>query len=294
METTTMNKVYKVFPGGKFKVLTFSYDDGKIEDRRLVKLFNKFNLKAAFNLNTGIIDPAIRIPQEEWPELYKGHDIAVHTFTHPTMIRLNNYNALREILDDKDNLEKIFKRPIYGLAYPNGSYDNRIVDIAKSVGIKYARVTNDKYAATKAAEAYAANAEGPMLLGDENGFSMPEDYMRWVPTCHHNHNLVDFGKKFMALTKKQYLYMMYVWGHSFEFERNNNWEIIEEFCEMIANRDDIWYATNSDIVEYNELFDRLEFFADNEYVHNPSVKSVWLSVNNSTIVEVKGGETVKL
>lgn len=157
-----MNKVYKVFPGGKFKVLTFSYDDGKIEDRRLVKLFNKFNLKATFNLNTGIIDPAIRIPQEEWPELYKGHDIAVHTFTHPTMIRLNNYNALREILDDKDNLEKIFKRPIYGLAYPNGSYDNRIVDIAKSVGIKYARVTNDKYAATKAAEAYAANADGPM------------------------------------------------------------------------------------------------------------------------------------
>ena len=53
-------------------------------------------------------------------------------------------------------------------------------------------------------------------------------------------------------------------------------------------------ATNSDIVEYNELFDRLEFFADNEYVHNPSVKSVWLAVNNSTIVEVKGGETVKL
>lgn len=160
--------------------------------------------------------------------------------------------------------------------------------------IKYARVTNDKYAATKAAEAYAANAEGPILIGDENGFSMPEDYMCWVPTCHHNHNLIDFGKKFMALTKKQYLYMMYVWGHSFEFERNNNWEIIEEFCEMIANRDDIWYATNSDIVEYNELFDRLEFFADNEYVHNPSVKSVWLAVNNSTIVEVKGGETVKL
>lgn len=101
-----MNKVYKVFPGGKFKVLTFSYDDGKIEDRRLVKLFNKYNLKATFNLDTGIIDPAIRIPQEEWPELYKGHDIAVHTFTHPTMIRLNDYAALKEILEDKVNLEK--------------------------------------------------------------------------------------------------------------------------------------------------------------------------------------------
>ena len=117
METTTMNKVYKVFPGGKFKVLTFSYDDGKLEDRRLVKLFNKYNLKATFNLDTGIIDPAIRIPQEEWSEVYAGHDIAVHTFTHPTMIRLYDYAALKEILEDKDNLEKIFKRPIYGLAY---------------------------------------------------------------------------------------------------------------------------------------------------------------------------------
>ena len=289
-----MNKVYKVFPGGKFKVLTFSYDDGKIEDRRLVKLFNKFNLKATFNLNTGIIDPAIRIPQEEWPELYKGHDIAVHTFTHPTMIRLNNYNALREILDDKDNLEKIFKRPIYGLAYPNGSYDNRIIDIAKSVGIKYARVTNDKYAATKAAEAYAANAEGPMLLGDENGFSMPEDYMRWVPTCHHNHNLVDFGKKFMALTKKQYLYMMYVWGHSYEFDNHDNWNVIEDFCAYMGGRNDIWYATNIEIIDYMDAARRLIFSADCRRVYNPNAISVWLEIDGDTVIEVKGGTCLEI
>ena len=289
METTTMNKVYKVFPGGKFKVLTFSYDDGKIEDRRLVKLFNKFNLKATFNLNTGIIDPAIRIPQEEWPELYKGHDIAVHTFTHPTMIRLNNYNALREILDDKDNLEKIFKRPIYGLAYPNGSYDNRIIDIAKSVGIKYARVTNDKYAATKAAEAYAANAEGPILIGDENGFSMPEDYMCWVPTCHHNHNLIDFGKKFMALTKKQYLYMMYVWGHSYEFDSDNSWDLIEGFCKFIGGRDDIWYATNIEIVDYMNAAKNLKYTAKGDRVYNPNAISVWIEVDGQHY-EIKPGE----
>lgn len=289
-----MNKIYKVFPGGKFKVLTFSYDDGKLEDRKLVSIFNKYNLKATFNLDSGIIDSKVRIPQEEWPQLYEGHEIAVHTCTHPTMIRLNDYGILREILEDKTNLEKIFKRPIYGLAYPNGSCDNRVIEIAKSAGIKYGRVVSDKYAATKVAEEYAKSADGPILIGDENGFCMPEDYMRWVPTCHHNHNLMEFGNNFMALKKKQYLYMMYVWGHSFEFERNNNWNVIEEFCEAISNRDDIWYATNLEIVEYNELFDRLQFFADNEYVYNPSVKSVWLMVNDKDLVQVKGGETVKL
>ena len=37
-----------LYPGGKTKALTFSYDDGKIHDRRLVKLFNTHGLKATF------------------------------------------------------------------------------------------------------------------------------------------------------------------------------------------------------------------------------------------------------
>ena len=68
-----MNKIYKAFPGGKHKVLTFSYDDGKLEDRRLVEIFNKNGLRGTFNLNTGIDQPDIRIPKDEWKELYAGH-----------------------------------------------------------------------------------------------------------------------------------------------------------------------------------------------------------------------------
>ena len=158
----------------------------------------------------------------------------------------------------------------------------------------YIRPAADQYAAVKSAIEYADCCEGPILLGDENGFSMPSDYMNWIPTCHHNHNLVEFGKRFMALTKTQYLYMMYVWGHSFEFDRNDNWSVIEEFSEMIGHRDDIWYATNIEIVDYNEAFDRLQMFADNEYIYNPSACSVWVAVNNKHIVEIPGGETVKL
>lgn len=74
-----MNKIYKAFPGGKHKVLTFSYDDGKLEDRRLVEIFNKNGLRGTFNLNTGIDQPDIRIPKDEWKDLYAGHEVAVHT-----------------------------------------------------------------------------------------------------------------------------------------------------------------------------------------------------------------------
>ena len=40
---------------GKMKALTFSYDDGTLQDRRLVEIFNKYGLKATFNLNSGLL-----------------------------------------------------------------------------------------------------------------------------------------------------------------------------------------------------------------------------------------------
>lgn len=48
----------------------------------------------------------------------------------------------------------------------------------------------------------------------------------------------------MGLHKRQYLYLMYVWGHSYEFDNDNNWELMERFCAMAGGRGDIWYATN--------------------------------------------------
>ena len=51
-----MNKVLCCYPGGKFKALTFSYDDGTIHDRRLVEIFNQNGCKGTFHLNSGIME----------------------------------------------------------------------------------------------------------------------------------------------------------------------------------------------------------------------------------------------
>ena len=82
---------------------------------------------------------------------------------------------------------------------------------------------------------------------------------------------------------------MYVWGHSYEFDNNNNWEVIEEFCKFMGGRSDIWYATNIEIIDYMDAAKRLQFTADNTKVYNPSVQSVWLEVDDSCYVEAKGG-----
>ncbi|MGN0160717.1 MAG: polysaccharide deacetylase family protein [Lachnospiraceae bacterium] len=288
-----MLKIYKAFPGGKHKVLTMSYDDGKLADRRLVSIFNKYGIKGTFNLNSGLINDEIRIDPSEWRDLYKGHEVATHTYTHPTIDRCPNTEIVNEYLQDKQFLESVMGYPVRGHAYPNGSYSPRVERIMEDLGIKYGRIVGDYYA-----EEYNVRQSkkecGIDVVGDTNGFAFPSNFYEWKPTCHHNHNLLGFGQKFKDLKKRQYLYMMYVWGHSYEFDRDNNWDLMEQFCEMMGGQDDIWYATNIEIVDYLEAFDRLQFSADLSIVYNPSFQSLWIVVNDDQIVEIPGGATVAL
>lgn len=123
-----MIKITKLFPKGNKKVFTLSYDDGITQDKRLVEIFNKYNLKATFNLNSGlqsdqgsfvIKDLVIkRIKKEEIFELYKGHEIAIHGLTHLSLTDVPRELMIEEIIQDRKNHEDIFGYPIRGMAYP--------------------------------------------------------------------------------------------------------------------------------------------------------------------------------
>lgn len=268
---TDIKKIYVCFPGGKHKVLTMSYDDGKQEDRRLVEIFNRHGIKGTFNVNSGLNNDPARIPQEEYRELYQGHEVACHTVSHPTIARCPLSGVAEEVLEDRKRLEAVMGYPVRGLAYPNGSYSKEICDMLPALGIRYGRV-----------------------VGNSDNFAMPEDFLHWQATCHHNHRLLELGQQFVDLTKKQYLYMMYVWGHSYEFTNNDNWEVMEDFCALAGGRDDIWYATNIEIVDYMDVVKMAQFAADGSFVYNPCVQSLWICVDDKEFMEIKGGGLVRL
>lgn len=48
-----MRYVFMRYPDGKSKAVTFSYDDGVVQDKRLAELFDKYGMKGTFNFNTG-------------------------------------------------------------------------------------------------------------------------------------------------------------------------------------------------------------------------------------------------
>jgi len=273
-----MKTIYKCFPKGKFKVLTMSYDDGREPDKRLISLFNKHGIKGTFHLNSGLLKDApktpndiygLRIPKEDIKEIYKGHEVSAHTATHPTIERSPIGQVVKEIIEDREKLEEIVGYTVRGLSYPNGSLSEQIKAMLPSVGIEYGR-----------------------SIETSGNFNMPRDLLEWKATCRHaDHNLLKYADNFAELSKKQYLYMFYVWGHSYEFPRDNNWDVIERFCEKLGNRDDIWYATNIEIVDYLKVWDNLQFSMKGDFVYNPSFQSVWLSVDG-VIYEIPGGKQI--
>lgn len=261
-----MNTIYTCYPGGKHKALTMSYDDGKEEDYRLVELFNQYGIKGTFNVNSGILEDEKRIPMSEYKKLYEGHEVACHTVTHPTIERCPIEQVVVQVLEDRKKLESLVGYPVRGMAYPNGSYSWPIKEVLPALGIKYSRV-----------------------VGSSDTFAMPRDYYEWQATCHHNHNLLKIGEEFVNLFKTQYLYLMYVWGHSYEFSDRDNWNVMEQFCDMVGKRDDIWYATNIEIVDYMEAANRLQYAADTSFAYNPSACRIWIQYNER-IIEIPGGE----
>lgn len=267
--------IYTCFPGGRHKVLTMSYDDGREEDRRLVALFNQYGIRGTFNLNAGIDWDSRRIPLSEYAALYEGHEVACHTYTHPTIARCPLEQVAQQILADRRGLEDIIGKPVRGLAYPNGSYSQEIIRMLPALGIRHARTVHS-----------------------HGHFGMPEDFLEWPATCHHNAQLMEKARAFADLSKTQYLYMMYVWGHSYEFTDRDNWQVMEEFCAFIGGREDIWYATNIQIVDYMEAAARLQYTASGDQVYNPSAQSVWIQVElphqEKRILEIPGGKLVQL
>ena len=250
------------FPQERVKAVTFSYDDQSEQDIRLIDILDKNGMKATFNLSTGLYSPegktfaageaCRRMTRERAIEVYKnsGHEVAVHGYSHPFLTQLPPVGVTREVLADRINLEADFGTHVRGMAYPFGdsSYSEEVAGVLRATGIVYSRMTSST-----------------------RKFRLPDDWLRWYPTCKHTSgDLMELAKKFIENATNKEPMLFYLWGHSFEFDADGNWDVIENFCEYVGNREDVWYATNIEIFEYAEAYRRLVWTADMMRVYNPS------------------------
>ncbi|NLL84791.1 MAG: polysaccharide deacetylase family protein [Lentisphaerae bacterium] len=125
------------WPNAKPIAVTFSYDDGRIHDLQLIELLNKYGFKGTFHLNSGTIGKPGKVTEDEIRTHYTGHEVALHTVTHPQPTHTPDIVMLEEVLQDRRSLEEITGQIINGMSYPYGRWTAATCDILRACGIVY-------------------------------------------------------------------------------------------------------------------------------------------------------------
>ena len=233
---------------GKNKAITFSFDDGVRQDKKLVKILNKYGLKATFNLNSSLLglEPKLecngrivdhsKIQFSEVKDLYQGHEVAVHTLTHERLPNLCEEAIVHQVERDRLTLSELVGYEVVGMAYPNGGVNNddRVAEIIKRrTGVKYARTIT-------------ATAE----------FTPQANLYRFNPSVHFVElsKMKELWKKFYN-EETQENRIFYIWGHSYEMDAELlSWEDFDSFCAMISKKENIFYGTNSEVLLHEKIY----------------------------------------
>lgn len=227
----------------KQKAITFSYDDGVTQDIRLIELLNKYNLKCTFNLNSDLLGKPgtlirenqrvshYKICSKDVREIYAGHEVAVHTLTHPNLTTLNKEEIIRQVEQDRLNLSELTGYEVVGMAYPCGgvNHNEKVAKIIKeNTGVRYSRT-----------------------IISTNNFDLQDNLYCFNPTVYHLDGfdyLMELGEKFITMeTDKPQIF--YIWGHSYEMDfAPDYWSRLEEFLALISNKEDVFYGTNAEVL----------------------------------------------
>jgi D-inositol-3-phosphate glycosyltransferase len=233
--------------------VTTSWDDGHKLDTRLAALLKKYGIKGTF-----YICPQDRefkreelLGVQEMLAVSKDFEIGGHTITHPHLTAVPIAQADAEIAQSKAYLEELLQREITAFCYPYGDYNDAVKDLVQKHGYRLARTTK-RYA-----------------------FALSQDLFA-LPTAFHTyshysdlHKILSFAKFSPATVKKFWDWenlaialfehtcqtggVFHLWGHSWEIEKNNGWQKLENVFAHIAAKNNVIHQTNTEILTSRDL-----------------------------------------
>lgn len=226
------------------KILTFSFDDGVTQDERFIEILDKYGLKCTFNLNSELLGKEghliidgqrishNKVSPERVRKLYKNHEVAAHTLTHPNLTALEPDEAVRQVEADREKLSTLVGYEVRGFAYPCGGVNsNKAVGelIKNRTSVEFARTIVHSYSFDLQENMYLFNPTVSLAKNKEKTLELCERFIKCEPDD---------------------IQLFYIWGHSYELDLDNGWEFFEKVCRLLSGRDDILYCTNSDAFDY--------------------------------------------
>jgi peptidoglycan/xylan/chitin deacetylase (PgdA/CDA1 family) len=227
-------------------IITTSWDDGHPLDLKLAKLLKSYNIPATFYIP---IENRVRetLTPDQIKEIANDFDIGGHTYSHVKLTELAKEEAYEEIKKGKEYLEEIIGREIQSFCYPWGAYNKEIIDMVKKAGFECARTV--KPLEIKVSALFEI---GTTIHVGEGGYSHFRRFLKCskvlsnmrMPVYLLARNLLFKDWFETAINALNFVVekggVFHLWGHSWEVDRNNDWEqlklILERISEVSKNK----------------------------------------------------------
>ena len=302
-------KINKYFPGFTPKAITFSIDDGSVKyDKIFIDTVAPSGIKGTFNLYFDRVETALS--DEEYREMYRGFEVSNHCNRHPFAIDpAKEYNFtdepfVRETADknlvykgNREGIYRIYHRNYWATLATREAYlslaEEGKRDIEKRFGkgsVKgfvwpYGRQNDEKLF-----EALKSAGYSWIRRGYGVDFSIPDNIMDWGV----NADSTNFEKKileFEAQSDDGELKFFCFGLHSYDYERDGKWQELKLFCEKYGKRpNDFWYATNSEIFEYDAAMKNLTV-SDGKMI-NPTETELFVALEGRKYILPPKSETL--
>lgn len=232
--------------------LSFTWDDGPIEDLKLMELSIKHKMPGMFFIPAKNPERPVLPPDKVRLIDQNGLEIGAHTYSHIYLTLINPEAARKEITKGKDFLEQLSGKEISHFCFPGGKYNKNLV-----------METKKHFLSARTADTCSSVKPGSFLIkpsfhffnrgklslivnGMRNNFGILTSITQYI--CNSDYFEI-LKRTINILAKSDYEYRIVIWGHSWEIQESGLWKELEELFFFLHCEYPLSLIRYSDIVK---------------------------------------------
>ena len=233
-------------------LFTTSWDDGHPLDARMAELLARHAFQGTFYVPLSNREGLPVMPPGEMRRLGQEFEIGSHTLDHCPLKTVDAAVARRQIVEGKNQLERILGHRVSGFCYPLGQYTPTLRQMVIDAGFDYAR-TIEKFHRTMLADPFQMPTtiqfyphEHPSprsVLGKARSlfvrnFTGRGEWQRTKDLYSVFHGKETFTSRLQAMLDYVCFHggVFHLWGHSWELESFDGWRQLDDFLRYAAER----------------------------------------------------------
>lgn len=235
---------------------TTSWDDGSIHDLKLAEILAKYNIKGTFYIAIKNSERNDNLHPEHVRILSDSFEIGGHTYSHAVLTNIDDHTAEREILEGKKTLEDLTGKDIVSFCPPRGKFKKKHLGLIQNAGFKVVRTTG--YLRIRK---IVENYNNSLYFLHTTFQFYPHKPLVYVVSALKRRDIEGFSHICKNYHLTWYNFMknvfdevklsggvFHLWGHSWELEKYNLWDKLEDFLKYVRECGGFKALTNYEVV----------------------------------------------